>query len=178
MTIIGRIALALSLGVVSAHGVAAQQLNSAQSVVWQTVESRWRAWKAGDLEKMLALYHQQFHTWNRVTGRLDGRDSMLERWKVALHSERILDVKLQPITLELYGDFAVVFYVSRETVQTIPTASTVGQTTASGEPTVVTIRWTDYLIRDRGRWLFVGYGGVPCSQTEPAGSVCQTPTPK
>ena len=177
--IIASIVLLLSLGFASARNAAAQQFNSAQREVWERVESRWRAWQTGDLEKMLSLYHPRFHAWNRATGRLDGHDSMRARWMAALQTETIVDVKLEPIALELYGDFATVFYVSRETVKTIPSASAVAPgSAASGEPTVVTIRWTDYLIRDGGRWLFVSYGGVPCSPSEPASSLCRTPTGK
>ena len=69
------------------------------------------------MEKMLILYHSRFHAWNRVTGRLDGHDAMLARWKTALQSEKILAVNLQPIAVEVYGEFAAVFYVSRETVK-------------------------------------------------------------
>ena len=177
--IIAKIALACSLGVVSVQGVGGQQFNPAQRAVWQTVEARWRAWQTGNLEKMLTLYHQRFHAWNRATGRLDSHDSMLARWRAALRTETILDVKLEPIALEVYGDFAAVFYVSRETVKAIPSASTGPPSNgASAEANVVTIRWTDYLIREGDRWLFVSYGGTPCSQSEPADSLCRTPTTK
>ena len=151
MRIIATIALVLSLGLISVRDVAAQQFNSAQREVWETVQSRWRAWQKGDLEKMLRLYHKRFHAWNRATGRLDGYDSMRTRWMAALQTETILDVKLEPIALELYGDFAAVFYVSRETVKAIPSPSAVPQSNAAGsEPTVVTIRWTDCSHRKSG----------------------------
>jgi hypothetical protein len=175
MRIIGLTALALSLTLVSAPRLGAQQFDSAHREVWQTVEARWRAWQAGDLEKMVALYHPRFHAWNRVSGRLDAHDALLARWRDALQSERILDVKLEPIAVELYGEFAAAFYVSRETVKQISaTARTDAGSAAGAEPTVVTIRWSDYLVKDGGRWLFIGYGGSPCSQSEPAGSPCRS----
>ena len=163
------ISIAVAVGVMWSQSVQAQQLNSAQREVWQTVETRWRAWQAGDLDKMLILYHSRFHAWNRVTGRLDGHDAMLARWKTALQSEKILAVNLQPIAVEVYGEFAAVFYVSRETVKVTSGAGN----EEGGLPNVVAIRWSDYLVREKGRWLFVGYNGVPCSQSEPADSPCR-----
>jgi ketosteroid isomerase-like protein len=152
MKVIGLTALAFSLILLSPPRLGAQQLDSAHREVWQTVEARWRAWQAGDLEKMLALYHPRFHAWNRVSGRLDGHDAV-----------------------ELYEKFAAVFYVSRETVKQIPVTTGAETVSAAGtEPTVVTIRWSDYLVKDGGRWLFVGYSGLPCSQSEPVGSACRS----
>ena len=175
MKVIGLTALAFSLILLSPPRLGAQQLDSAHREVWQTVEARWRAWQAGDLEKMLALYHPRFHAWNRVSGRLDGHDALLARWTSALKSESILDVKLEPIAVELYEKFAAVFYVSRETVKQIPVTTGAETVSAAGtEPTVVTIRWSDYLVKDGGRWLFVGYSGLPCSQSEPVGSACRS----
>ena len=156
-----------------------KQLDSAQRAVWHAVEARWRAWRAGDLDTMLGLYHRRFHAWNRVTGRLDGHDAMVGRWKSALETERILAVKLEPTAVEVFGDFAAAYYVSRETVQQLSAATAPADTSArNAGPTVVSIRWSDYLVREGGRWLFVGYGGVPCSQSEAAGSVCRSPEKK
>ena len=179
MRIIGLTALALTLMLLSTHRVGAQQLDKSQREVWQTVEARWRAWQTGDLDKMLALYHPQFHAWNRVSGRLDNHDALRTRWRNALNAERILDVKLEPITVELYGDFAAAFYVSRETVKQVRVAGSVEKgTPADAEPSIVAIRWSDYLVKAGGRWLFVGYSGLPCTQSEPAGTACRTPDRK
>jgi hypothetical protein len=179
MKSIGLTAVALTLMLLSLHSADAQQLDKPQGEVWQTVEARWRAWQSGDLEKMLALCHPRFHAWNRVSGRLDDHNTLRTRWRNALEAERILDVKLEPITVEVYGDFAAVFYVSRETVKQVSVAGSVEKGTPSvAEPSLVTIRWSDYLVKAGGRWLFVGYSGVPCSQSEPAGTPCRTPDRK
>ncbi len=85
-----------------------------------------KAWQAGDLEKMLSLYHPRFHSWNRVSGALDGHDSLLARWRRALQSETIVAVRLDPIVVERYGDFAAAYYVSHETVRMAPTAPAAG----------------------------------------------------
>lgn len=178
MRIIGVIAVALTVTLLSTPRVGAQQLDAPHREVWQTVEARWRAWQTGDLQKMLTLYHPQFHAWNRVSGRLDDHAALLTRWTNALNSEKIVDVKLEPITVELYGDFAAAFYVSRETVKQMPATGTGEQGRTVAEPTVVTIRWSDYLVKVRGRWLFIGYSGLACSQSEPAGSACRGPDGK
>jgi hypothetical protein len=171
--------MALSLIVASPVTLCAQQLDSAQRVVWQRVEARWRTWQTGDLERMLELYHPRFHSWNRVTGRLDGHEALLARWRRALESERVLDIKLEPIAVEVFGDFATAHYVSRETIRELPGAPTPGANRVpSAEPIVVSIRWSDYLVREGGGWLFVGYAGVLCTPKEPEGSVCREPAGK
>ncbi len=125
---------------------------------------------------MLQLYHPRFHAWNRATGRLDGHDAMVGRWKSALETERILAVKLEPTAVEVFGDFAAAYYVSHETVQQLRGSPAPADASArEAGPTVVSIRWSDYLVREGGRWLFVGYGGVECSPSEPPGSVCRLP---
>jgi hypothetical protein len=175
----GLIAFILLISLLSATRLNAQQLNSSQHEVWQAVEGRWQAWQAGNLEKMITLYHPRFHAWNRVSGRLDGHQALLDRWKTALKSESILDVKLDPIAIEVYGKFASVFYISHETVKQI--AATSDQQTGSAqtiEPSIITIRWSDYLVKENGRWLFVGYNGVPCPQPDTAGQVCGSSTGK
>jgi hypothetical protein len=179
MTLFKHAALLLGLILVSVPRLSAQQLDSAQRRVWQTVEARWQAWQAADLEKMLQLYHPRFHAWNRVTGRVDNHDSMMARWKSALETERILAVKLEPVAVEVFADFATAYYVSRETVQRLSPMRSATDTSPRGVgPTVVSIRWTDYLVRQRGRWLFVAYNGVPCTESEAAGSLCRSPTEK
>jgi uncharacterized protein (TIGR02246 family) len=165
-------AVSFAVAVASARALGAQQLDAAQREVWRAVEARWQAWQAGDLEKMLRLYHPRFHAWNRVSGRLDGHDSLLTRWRSALQSESILAVKLEPVVVEVFGDVAAAYYVSRETVKPAPAAPARPSATDS---TTVSIRWSDYLVREDGRWLFVGYSGTPCSQAEPPGSVCRGP---
>lgn len=97
-----------------------------------------------------------FHAWNRVTGRLDGHDAMLARWETALQSEKILAVNLQPIAVEVYGEFAAVFYVSRETVKVTSGAGN----EEGGLPNVVAIRWSDYLVREKAAgfsWATTAY---------------------
>jgi hypothetical protein len=125
---------------------------------------------------MLSFYHPRWHGWNRVTGGLDGHDALLARWQRALASETILAVTLEPVAVERYGNFAAVFYVSRETVKPAPRAAAATADSAQrAQPSIVSIRWAEYLVRERGRWLSVGYSGVPCSETEPSGSACRPP---
>jgi hypothetical protein len=125
---------------------------------------------------MLSFYHPRFHAWNRISGGLDGHDALLTRWRRALASETILAVTLEPVAVERDGDFAAAFYVSRETVKPTPGAAAATADTAQhAQPSVVAIRWAEYLVRERGRWVSVGYSGVPCSEAEPTDSACHPP---
>jgi hypothetical protein len=55
---------------------------------------------------MLSLHHPRFHRWNPVSGSLRARDSLLAQWRRTRQSEAVVAIKLEPIAVDLYGDFA------------------------------------------------------------------------
>ena len=149
------IGLTIILGLIFRAG--AQTLTEPQRQAWQNVEERWRAWQKGDFEKMLALHHPRFHRWSGARPNLEVRDGLLARWQRVRKLETVISYTLEPIAVDLFGDYAAIHYISRETVRLEPEAPPVleGRIKA-GETHVTAIRWSDYLVKEKGRWLYIG----------------------
>ena len=154
---IGGIALGLAACFGTAVQAGAQDLTAAQREVWQRVESRWQAWQEGDFAQMLNYYHARFHRWNVGAASLGGRDALLARWHRQRTLETVISHTLEPRAIDVFGNFAAVHYISRETVRFTAEAPPVleGRVKA-GETFEWPIRWSDYLVKEEGRWLFIG----------------------
>ena len=150
---------------------AAQQSGPEVGAIWKAVEGRWKAWEAGDLQKMLQSYHPSFHTWNTVTGRVDDNNALMAGWNTLLEVERVDSVKLEPVQVVINGDVAAAYYVSRETVARITRDSTGRKSFDS--PMVISSLWNEYLTKSNGRWLTIGYSSIECTESEPEGSACR-----
>jgi hypothetical protein len=141
------------------------------SEIWRSVEGRWKAWEAGDLQKMLQSYHPSFHAWNGVSGRLDDNSSLMAGWKAILDVERVDSVKLEPVKVIINGNAATAYYVSRETVARIAKDSAGKQ--SADKPMVLSSLWSEYLVKSNNRWLTIGYSSIECTESEPEGSACR-----
>ena len=87
--------------------------------------------------------------------------------------ETVDSVTLEPVAIDLFGEAAAVHYISRETVRLRPDAPPVVAGRAkAGVPQMVSIRWSDYLIRTHGHWLYIGGARINCSPLE-ASSSCR-----
>lgn len=148
----------------------AQQLSAEQREVWQAVDTRWKSWETGDLTKMLQSYHPSFRAWSSVTGRLDDSKALMAGWKALLEVERVDSVQLEPVAVQVNGDLATAYYVSREKVS-ITTKDTATRQSVQ-TPMVLSTLWSDYLVKLNGRWLTIGYSAVECRDSEPEGSAC------
>lgn len=85
--------------------------------------------------------------------------------------EAIDSLALDPVAIDLFGDVAAVHYISQEIVRFTAEAPPVlaGQAKA-GVPQVVRIRWSDYLVKTSGQWLYVGGARINCSPLEKSAS--------
>ena len=148
-------AFGLALGLTSQAD--AQNLTGAQREAWQSVEERWRAWQESDFGRMLALHHPRFHRWSVSRPSLGARDELLARWQRNRKLETVISHTLEPVAVDLFGDFAAIHYISKETVGLAAEAPPVleGRIKA-GETFVWPIRWSDYLVKEKGRWLYIG----------------------
>jgi len=163
------VATVLAIGLATRAG--AQQLNPEQREVWQAVDTRWKAWETADLTKMLQSYHPSFRAWSSVTGRLDDSKSLTAVWKAILEVERVDSVQLEPVAVQVNGDFATAYYVSREKVARITRDTATKQSVET--PMVLSSLWSEYLAKSNGRWLTIGYSSVECTDPEPEGSACR-----
>ena len=106
---------------------------------------------------MLTYYHPRFHRWNVITANLGGRDRLLEGWQRQRTLETVVSHTLELSTIDMFGTFAAVHYISRETVGFTAEAPPVLEGRAkAGETFEWSIRWSDYLVEEEGRWLFIG----------------------
>lgn len=168
------VALIIILGTSSLAG--AQTLTEPQRHAWQNVEERWQAWQKGDFEKMLALHHPRFHRWSGAKPKLEARDELLARWQRVRKLETVISYTLEPVAIDLYGDYAAIHYISRETVWLEPEAPPVleGRIKA-GQTHVTAIRWSDYLVKEKGHWLYIGGArDDTCSISDRAQFPCRT----
>jgi hypothetical protein len=149
----------------------AQQLSPEQREVWKVVDTRWKAWESGDLPKMLQSYHPSFRAWSSVTGRLDDSQALMTGWKALLEVERVESVQLEPVAVQLNGDFATAYYVSREKVARITRDTATKQSVET--PMLLSSLWSEYLTKSNGRWMTIGYSSVECNEPEPEGSACR-----
>ena len=163
------VAAFLAIGLATRAG--AQQLSPEQHEAWQAVETRWKAWESGDLLKMLQSYHPSFRAWSSVSGRLDDSKSLLAGWKAILEVERVDSVHLEPVAVQVNGDFATAYYVSREKVARITRDTTTKPSVET--PMLLSTLWSEYLAKANGRWLTIGYSSVECTESEPEGSACR-----
>ncbi|HEX3197183.1 MAG TPA: nuclear transport factor 2 family protein [Propionibacteriaceae bacterium] len=154
-----------------ASSAGAQQLSPRQREVWESVEARWHAWQGRNLEQLLLLHHARFHRWNPRTGTLQSRDSLPPQWRMMTRFETVDSVALEPVAIDLFGDAAAVHYISRETVRlTAEAPPVVAGRAKAGVPQVVSIRWSDYLVKTKGRWLYIGGARINCSPLEGSSS--------
>lgn len=135
-----------------AASVFAQQWSDAQLEVWDTVKSYDEAWTAGDHERFMGYFHDDYRGWHTSMSTPSNKDAV-QRWvEVIMPSEKVLVSDITPLSIQIYGDTAVVHSVF---------ASLVEQ--GDGERRFERGRWTDILQRHNGRWLLIGDHGGPSS---------------
>jgi hypothetical protein len=138
-----------SLGLTAFAGAAAAQSWTAeQQEIWKLEEQQWKMAAAEDDSWMDTMVHPNLRFWE--TGGPMPRDrSSLKHW--ARHnndSSNVLEQEIFPISATITGSVAVVQYhymISRENVKK--------------ERETVTGHYTDVLIKENGRWLFIAWAG-------------------
>ncbi len=140
---------ALSLGIIAFAGAAsAQSWTPEQQELWKLEEQQWKMAAAEDNSWMDTMAHPNLRYWE--TGAPMPRDrNSLKHW--ARHSNdsgNVLEQELFPISVTITGNVAVVQYqymVAREDHKK--------------ERSTVTGHYTDVLVKEDGRWLFIAWAG-------------------
>jgi hypothetical protein len=135
-------ALALFLPL-TAH---AQQWSAEQQEVWDALA----ACTDAQGEEFIACFHDDFTGWffgngvplNKADRRAGGIRSF-ETYEPVWHY-------LKPLSIDVRGDVAIVLYVGYF----------VSRNRATGEETSSTTNWTDIMVRDGGRWLWLADHGT------------------
>lgn len=71
--------------------------------------------------------------------------------------EKLVSLKLEPVSIEVHGDTAAIHYISYETVTFTAEAFlvTAGKVKA-GEEIEIPVRWSEFLVKKKGKWLLIG----------------------
>jgi hypothetical protein len=137
--------LSLSLLTVS---VAAQTWTAEQQELWKLEEQQWQMSKDKDLSWIDKMVHPNIVYWGSDQAAPQNRASLLKWNRYSNTNETVLEQELFPISATITGNVAVVHYryqIAREN--------------SKKEREMATGRYTDILVKEGGRWLFISWAG-------------------
>jgi hypothetical protein len=140
---------AVSLAICGLAGTAAAQTWSPeQQELWQLEQQQWKMSAAKDLSWIDTMVHPNMHFWE--TGSPMPRDkASLKHWaRFESDGGTVLQHELFPISATITGNVAVVQYhymIATENYKK--------------ERETVTGQYTDVLIKENGRWMFIAWAG-------------------
>ena len=140
---------ALSLGLTAFAGAAcAQSWSPEQQEIWKLEEQQWKMAAVKDLSWMDTLVHPNLRYWE--SGAPMPRDrSSLKHWaRYDSENSTVLEQELFPISATITGNIAVVQYHYR-----------VASENLKKERETVTGHYTDVLVKENGRWMFIAWAG-------------------
>ncbi|HYO46056.1 MAG TPA: nuclear transport factor 2 family protein [Gemmatimonadota bacterium] len=131
-----------------ASAASAQTWSAEQQEIWRFEEQQWKMAAEKDLSWVDTMVHPNLSYWDTDQPGPQNKAS-LSRWsRYGSTNITVLEQELFPITVTITGDIAVVQYsysIARENYQK--------------ERETVTGRYTDILVKDNGRWLFLAWAG-------------------
>ncbi len=126
----------------------AQAWTAEQQEVWKLEEQQWQMAKDKDISWIDKMVHPNISYWD-VDQPGPQNKASLQRWNRYNNTNAtVLEQELFPISLTITGNIAVVHYrysVARENYKK--------------ERETVTGRYTDVLVKEGGRWLFITWSG-------------------
>ena len=141
------ILLSLTLGAV-VDAAAAQTWTPEQKEIWGFEEKQWTMAKDKDLSWIDTMVHPSISYW-AVDRPAPQNKASLQRWnRYESSNSTVLEREIFPISATITGNVAVVQYTY-----------VVARENAKKERETVTGRYTDVLIKEGGRWLFIAWAG-------------------
>jgi hypothetical protein len=129
-------------------GASAQTLNAEQQEVWRLEVQQWQMAKDKDITWIDKMVHPNLSYWDVDQPGPQTKESLL-RWSRYNNSNAtVLEQELFLISITITGNTAVAQYrysVARENYKK--------------ERETVTGRYTDVLVKEGGRWLFIAWAG-------------------
>lgn len=128
--------------------VSAQTLSQDQQDVWKLEQQQWKMAAAKDTSWIDTMVHPNMKYWE--TGAPMPRDkASLKQWsRYDSESGTVLEQEVLPISATITGNVAVVQYyymIARENYKK--------------ERETVTGHYTDVLVKEGGRWMFIAWAG-------------------
>ncbi len=133
--------------------LAAQEWSDAQKEVWKAIEADWALAADRNLEGRLNNLHPDFLGWDYDQA-LPRDKASWSKWAAHFYKTRTLIIhEIKPVGIKIHGNvaFAHYYYV------TVSKDAEDKQKTEKG-------RYTDILIKEGGRWLFIGWHGGETSE--------------
>jgi hypothetical protein len=126
----------------------AQTWSPQQQEVWQAVQAQWAASMAKDAGWMERFLHTDFRGWSASEPVPRDKESA-SRWaRYEMDGGTTLVQDLAPVAIVIHGNAAVVHYYFSQ-----------AQADREGKHRTVHGRYTDTLVKEDGRWLFLAWSG-------------------
>jgi len=126
----------------------AQTWTSAQQEIWKFEEQQWQMAKDKDLSWIETMVHPSLSFWD-IDQQMPQNKASLTRWnRYSNANGMVLEQELFPISVTITGNLAVVNYrymIAREDYKK--------------ERETVSGRYTDILVKENGRWMFIAWAG-------------------
>lgn len=140
---------AFTLGLTAFAGAAlAQSWSPEQQELWKLEEQQWKMAAAKDDSWMNTMVHPNLRYWETGNPMPRDRSSLMQWARYNNENGMVLEQEIFPISATITGNVAVVQYhymVAREDHKK--------------ERKQVTGQYTDVLIKENGRWLFIAWAG-------------------
>jgi hypothetical protein len=141
-------ALACAVVLACAAAAGAQTWNAEQQELWKLEQQQWQMSKDKDLTWIEKMVHPNLSYWDNDS-RAPQNVASLTRWnRYSSASSATLEQEIYPISMTITGNIAVAQYsyqVVRENYKK--------------ERETVWGRYTDVLVKEGGRWLFIAWAG-------------------
>ncbi len=140
----------LAMIVVLPLSASAQTWSPEQQEVWRAVQGCWAHFANENLDAALACHHKDFSGW--LYGEPVPRDLNTTRTMVPYFFEtrNTRAYELRPIAIRVHGNVAVIHYFYTEIQQL-----------ADGSENIEQGRWTDIMLKQDGKWVWIADHGGP-----------------
>ncbi len=126
----------------------AQQFSGEEQEVWAFIERCSDLFDAGDVEGSLGCFHEDFSGWGPGDPFPRGKKYAESIGAYITARQATRATELRPFTVRVYGNFAFAHYL-RTWLEEQPDGSVVENK----------IAWTDLMLRENGRWYWIGDHG-------------------
>jgi len=146
---IRRCALIVPLALAAiASAASAQTWSAEQQEVWKIEEQQWKMAREKDLTWIDKMAHANVSYWDTDQVAPQNKAS-LTRWsRYTTGNMTVLEQELFPISITITGNIAVAQY-----------RYTIARENYKKERETVSGRYTDVLMKDAGRWMFIAWAG-------------------
>ena len=127
--------------------VSGQTWSPEQQEIWRLEEQQWKMNAAKDLTWIETMVHPNISYWD-VNFPGPQNKASLSRWAKYGTADTVLEQEIFPISVTITGNVAVAQYRYR-----------VASENYKKEREIVTGRYTDVLIKEGNRWLFITWAG-------------------